>query len=84
MTKLGVRSPVGARRLAAALVALSIIGACGGADGDAVPAADVSAPTSEAPSTTERSDQSEPDPLEDEVTAILEAAMEPGAIDWTS
>ena len=83
MTNLGINSPAGARRVAAAVVALSIIAACGGAN-DAVPAADRSAPTSGPPSTGESSVQSDADPLEGEVTAILEAAMEPGAIDWTN
>jgi CubicO group peptidase (beta-lactamase class C family) len=67
----------------ALLTTATLAAACGATDEDTPARGATREPTTESTITSTPATESQDDPLEAEITAILEAAMEPEAIDWT-
>jgi CubicO group peptidase (beta-lactamase class C family) len=67
----------------ALMVTATLAAACGATDSDTPAGGSTGEPTTESTTRSTPASESHVDPLEAEITAILEAAMEPGALDWT-
>jgi CubicO group peptidase (beta-lactamase class C family) len=84
MTTTGHETPRRTRRLALLLIAIALlVAACGAGDGGTAAGTTVGEPATESTAASTPAAESRSTTLEAEITALLEAAMEPGAIDWT-